>query len=431
MPKPVVSIVKHKNTYDSLREALELCGGLKGFNKSDKILIKPNLVAWDFDLPFPPFGVITTTSVIFALVQILAEEGFTDITVGEASLPLRKKIGEAIYRELGYEKLKEKFGVKLVDFNEEKFEEVDFGDFKLFIAQHALKADKVINVPVLKTHNQAKVSLGLKNMKGCLNRKSKIYCHNKDRDLNHIFPRIIEKVPVALTVIDGIFVLEKGPAFTGKAYRKDIIVASRDAFACDVVGANLLGYDAGEVPHLQYFAGRHRRKTSLSEIEIRGEDISQHKIFLEYDWEWMEDNSGPVGFKKRGITGLVVRKYDNTLCTGCSRLYNPMLILLMSAYKGKPFPGIEVLSGKIQKAAEGFEKTVLFGNCSCVLNKNNPNIKKAIPVKGCPPNLKEFEKIMKEEGIECDYSEYVKYRHYIFDRYAGKEGFDMGLYVKR
>ena len=70
MTKPVVAIVKHDDTYKSVKEALELCDGLKGFSSSDKILIKPNLVAWDFDLPYPPYGVITTSAVMFALVQI-------------------------------------------------------------------------------------------------------------------------------------------------------------------------------------------------------------------------------------------------------------------------------------------------------------------------------------------------------------------------
>jgi len=44
----------------------------------------------------------------------------------------------------------------------------------------------------LKTHNQAKVSLGIKNMKGCLNRKSKMFCHGAERDLNHTFPHIFD-----------------------------------------------------------------------------------------------------------------------------------------------------------------------------------------------------------------------------------------------
>jgi hypothetical protein len=102
----------------------------------------------------------------------------------------------------------------------------------------------------------------------------------------------------------------------------------------------------------------------------------------------------------------------------------------MSAYKGEPFPGIEVLTGKRQKASPGFEKTILFGKCAYVENKDNPNIKKAIAIKGCPPDLGEFVRLLNEEGIQCDYNQYVQYRHYIFNRYQGMEGFDMGLFIK-
>jgi len=428
MTRPVVSLVKYADPYGSLKKAIDLGGGLFGFNKEDKILIKPNIVAWDFDLPFPPFGVVTTSTVVSALVRILAEEGFRNITIGEASRPVPKTQGRAIYRDLGYETLKERYGVELVDFNEEKFEPVDFGDFTLNIAKKALEADKIINLPVLKTHNQCRVSLGIKNLKGLLDRKSKIFCHNVDLELDHVFPRIIEKVPVALTIIDGIFALEKGPGPTGKAYRKDLLVASRDPLACDVVGAALMGYPAGEVPHLKYFAGRHGRSTDLADVEVRGEEVEKHRFSIPYDWEWTPEDTGPVGFAKRGITGLAIRKYDSTLCTGCSSVYNPMLIMFMSAYKGEPFPGVEVVTGKKQVAAEGFEKTVLFGKCVSELNKDNPNIKKAVFIRGCPPDLKKFEKALQEEGIPCSYEDYVKYRHYIYSRYQEKDGFDLNLF---
>ncbi|MBF7082715.1 DUF362 domain-containing protein [Desulfallas sp. Bu1-1] len=431
MTKPVVSVVKFDDAYQSLRRALDLCQGLGDLNPGDKILIKPNLVSWDFDLPFPPYGVVTTSAVMWALVRVLAEEGFTGITIGEGPLMVPKTIGQAMYKELGYDKLKEKYGVKLVDFNEEKFVKVDCNGLELSLAEKVLEADKIINVPVLKTHNQAKVSLGIKNLKGCINRASKMFCHGKDIDLNYTFPHIAEKLPVALTIIDGVFSLAKGPGPTGKAERFNMLVASRDILAADVVGAALLGYKASEVEHLAYFAKRNGGSVDINDIDVRGEDVEKNAMFLDYDWEWTGDNTGPVGYAKRGITGLAVRKYDNTMCTGCSMLFNPVLIMLMSAYKGEPFPNIEVISGKVQTASPGFDHTVLFGMCPYKLNKDNPNIKNAIAIKGCPPDLREFEKAMQEVGVACDYNEYVKYRHYIFNRYKAEEGFDLGLFKIR
>lgn len=75
MSRPTVSLVRYEDPLASLRRAVELCDGLAGLRPEDRILIKPNLVFWDFDLPFPPFGVATTTVLVSALVRILAEAG--------------------------------------------------------------------------------------------------------------------------------------------------------------------------------------------------------------------------------------------------------------------------------------------------------------------------------------------------------------------
>jgi uncharacterized protein (DUF362 family) len=427
MAKAAVSIVKVTDVYESLQESLSLCNGLVGLNTHDRILIKPNIVSWDFDLPFPPYGVVTTSVVISALVRILAEHGFRNLTIGEGSLPGLSPDGDVVYEALGYKKLQERYGVKLVDFNKDEFVPTDYGDgFKIDIAKQALEADKIINVPVLKTHNQAKVSLGIKNLKGCLNKKSKKSCHGVgDEELSRTFPRIIDKLPVALTIIDGLYTLEKGPGPTGKAFRKDLLIASRDPFACDLVGTAILGYPAKEVAHLTNYAKSHGCSLELADYEVIGERVEDHQEYVTYDWEWSEGDTGPAGFEKRGITGLAIRKYDSSLCTGCSVQYNPMLILLSSAFKGEPFPKVEVVSGKQQLAADGFENTVLFGKCACHFNKNNPNIKKAIQLWGCPPDLEKFVEVLANEGIKCDYNEYVRFRHYLFGRYKESEGFNL------
>jgi len=429
MSKPVVALVRFTDPCRSLRKLLDLCDGLAGLDKNDRILIKPNLVSWDFDLPFPPYGVIVTSAVMHALVSVLYEEGFRRLTIGEGPLMIPKAMGRAMFTALGYDRLQEKYGVKLADFNEEKFETVNFGGLKLALARKVLEADKIINLPVLKTHNQCQVSLGIKNLKGCLDRKSKTTCHGKDLDLNHTFPRILDKLPVTLTVVDGVFALARGPGHTGEAVRKDLLLASRNTLACDVVGAELMGFRASEVEHLAYCAGLNAADTSLDGIEVRGEPLEKHRFSLEHDWEWTPENTGPLAFQKRGITGLAVRKYDSSLCTGCSMMYNPMLILLMSAFQGAPFPAVEVITGKRQKAAPGFDYSVLYGKCACSLNRDNPDIKKAIAISGCPPDLNEFMAALREVGINCDYNQYVAFRHHLVNRYKPENGFEPGLFT--
>ena len=80
-------------------------------------------------------------------------------------------------------------------------------------------------------------------------------------------------------------------------------------------------------------------------------------------------------------------------------------------------------------ASPVFEHTVLFGHCSCRLNKDNPEIKQALPVKGCPPDLKQFDEALRGIGITCDYTEYIKYRHYLHQRYKKEDGFNPGYFT--
>jgi uncharacterized protein (DUF362 family) len=73
-----------------------------------------------------------------------------------------------------------RYGAKLVDFNSEPFEEVQLEKIKVKISRWALESDFLINLPVLKTHRQTKVSLGMKNLKGCLAIESKKKFHKHD-----------------------------------------------------------------------------------------------------------------------------------------------------------------------------------------------------------------------------------------------------------
>ena len=124
------------------------------------------------------------------------------------------------------------------------------------MAQEALEADFLIDMPVMKTHGQATASLGIKNLKGALKIAGKKKCHDPKRHLEFNFPIVAEKLAPKLTVIDGIYVLEKGPLHFGNAYRKDLIIASRDMLGADIVGAVIMGLNPKDIKHLNFFASR-------------------------------------------------------------------------------------------------------------------------------------------------------------------------------
>ena len=101
----------------------------------------------------------------------------------------------------------------------------------------------MIDVPVLNTHAMTKVSLGMKNLKGCLSMNSKKKFHMAD--LEEMIALLNTQIPPQLTVIDGIYGMEKGPLSMGQAHRMNLIMASQDVLSCDMVGAAVLGIDPG------------------------------------------------------------------------------------------------------------------------------------------------------------------------------------------
>ncbi|MHB1419693.1 MAG: DUF362 domain-containing protein [Bacillota bacterium] len=427
MSKPVVSLVKYQDPDASLREAIAIVDGLKNLRPEDNIVIKPNLVGYDLEYPVP-YGAMVTSKLMEALVKLLAEHGFNNLTIAEG-LPNMEPVTLQTMEAAGYGKLVERYGVKLVDLLEDKFTTKQFVDCKLEVANTILEADKIINIPVLKTHGACQVTLGIKNLKGVLSMNSRKVCHSAEpeRDLDLTFNQVIDILPVALTIIDGVYSMPKGPGPSGEAFRKNLLLASLDTYAADVVGAEIMGWQVKDVGHLKVYAERHGRSMELSDVEVLGEKMVDHveKKRLQNLADWLPDNTGPKGFAKRGITGLAFRLHDNTLCTYCAGSYGLMLVALMSAFKGEPFPNMEVLSGKRMLAAPGFDHTLLFGKCPIHANKDNPNIKNAIKIKGCPPDLDSFVVEMAKLGIEMDMKQMDSFRAYMHKKGLQTPGLDM------
>jgi len=428
-----VSIVQYRPDSASLKKSIDLCGGFNGLKPSDRVLIKPNLLGWDDEYPIAPFGVYTTTRLVEDLIIALKEFGCADISVGEGSVVMKKGIGtKHAFEGLGYNDLVQKHGIKLIDFNDSAYRKFTFhDDLALAIAEEALDADFLIDFAVMKTHAQSKVSLGIKNLKGCIDLASRRLCHHPGLSLDYCFSHIADFIKPDLTIIDGIYALERGAFHFGNAYRKDIIVASRDILGADITAAALMGIDPVEVAHFNYYAERNKGDMDPGAYELAGEKPGDHTAPLKWDWHWTDDNTGPGPFAKMGITGTAIPKYDETLCTGCSTLANTINILVMSAFQGRPLPAVEILNGKRMLARPGYDRTVRLGNCIIRANRDNPNINEAVPVKGCPPTVEDLVAALRESGLDVKPEAYTGYLKQQSEKYEGKEGYDRSLYRAR
>ena len=428
--KPVVSLNRYRSSPDSLKDLIRGCGGFDFLKPRHRVFVKPNLVALDDRYPMPLYGVFTTTRLVHDMVVLLKEFGVDHITIGEGSVR-GKGFGVStlgIFKALGYPLLEERYGVKLLDMLEGPFQEIEFGDFSLEIARPILETDFLINMPVLKTHNQAVLSLGLKNLKGSLSLKSRKFCHGRDRSLDHHLSLFVEKVTPALTVLDGIYGLEKGPFYLGKAVAMNAMAASRDPLALDVAGARLAGMDPAGVPHIREYARRHNRSLDPGFYDLRGTPLRELERPLKWDNTWNEGNTGPKAWDRLGIRGVSLPKYDETLCTGCSGLYGPILTMIMASYTA-PLNEIEILTGKKMKPSGKANRTMLLGNCMIRENRKDPAVKDALFVKGCPPSVESVFEALGRCGVKAREDIYAGFRQTLVDRYKGKEGFDESFYT--
>ncbi len=432
-----VSIIRYEKPLESIRKAIDKCGGLNNLPSAAKVFIKPNVVFWTRSVPFPKWGVVTTSRVVQDMVTLLKERGVDRITIGEGTVTFHPKdfaTSAHAFETLGYMELAKRFGVRVINVFERPFEKVDLGDgVHLKFNSDYLESDFVVDLPVLKTHAQTVVSLGIKNLKGLIDVNSRKKCHSADpaRDLHWMVAKLARTLPESLTVLDGIYTNERGPGFDGKMRRSNLLIASRDILAADKVGAKILGYDTTRVPHLAHAARSAGRPADLSDVEVLGESIESVAMNLDYAFAYNEDNTLPLPMAKKGIKGIAYPKYDLSICTYCSYLTGVVLTSIAYAWKGEPWDDVEVLTGKMMTPTPGRKNTILLGKCLYEAHKNHPNIQNMTAIKTCPPSATAIVKALHEAGIDVNpaiFENLETLPEFFMSRYEGKAEFDESLF---
>jgi uncharacterized protein (DUF362 family) len=408
MKKKLVSIVKYEKPLESVRKAVDLSHGLDHLTQHAKVFIKPNIVFWTKATNFPKYGVITTSRIVEDMVVLLKERGIDDISIGEGTVlrdPKDMQTQLHAFEALGYGKLRTRYGVNSINIWQRPFEKVDLGDgVEVNFNTDILHSDFVLDLPVMKTHSMTIVSLGIKNLKGMIDIPSRKKCHNThpEKNLHFWVSRLADKMPPIFTLIDGIYTAERGPNIDGRMHRSNLLVASADVLSADMVGAKVLGYEPSAVPHLLHAARRQQRPLDLSDIRIAGEPIESVAKPHGYSFDYNEDETLPMPMENMGIRGLSYYKYDLSLCTYCSGITSTVLAAIAKAWKGEPWDDVEILSGKAMAPDRGKKKTILFGKCMYQANKDHPDIREMIAIKGCPPKPESIYKALQKAGIEVD-----------------------------
>jgi len=230
-----------------------------------------------------------------------------------------------------------------------------------------------INLPKLKTHSMAGVTLGIKNQWG--------YPQHEDRGKDHNYNLhsklidVYEYIKPDITIIDGIEGMIHGhyppTAWEDQLVKQfNILIGGRDTLAVDVVGARVFGLTIDEIPHLKIAHERGLGEGDLNKINVFGKDLKNYKE--KYEWDLLQEFPEDVK----------IIKGKELLCReGCQN--NPLALLQLLAYDypEKFKGGWFLVMGKghddnlvEQMKNEGFTKGLVAGYCA--INEVGEKLKK-------------------------------------------------------
>ena len=368
-----VSVVKTRRTPDeneieqAVRTAVGLMGGLADLVRAGAlVLIKPNLVA----VPdHQRSGACTSPEVCKALANMVRELRGRPIIAESSAVGVDT---EKVIEKMGYQRLREE-GYEVIDLKATPTVKLQIPNGKALTHvttfELVTKADVIISVPVMKTHDQCEVTLSLKNLKGLeadrdKKRMHKVGVNEGVSDINSVFKP-------ALAVIDGIWAQEGLGPMWGLPVEMDLIIASRDLVAADAVTGVIMGFEPHEVLVTRCAEARGLGTADLSQIHVVGEPIQAvQRRFL----RMIED----ARLRMEGFTLI----HAHGTCTGCRNGVMSSLFDLKNQGLLDHVKGLTILTGDGESPKDVSEDHLLVVGVCCPRDLKRSKRY----VKGCPPN---------------------------------------------
>jgi uncharacterized protein (DUF362 family)/ferredoxin len=240
-------VLQHCDSYEHarVREAILLLlkplGGMGAFVRAgERILLKPNMLS----VKSPDQAVTTHPSVVRAVAELVREAGGR-VLIGDSP-----GIGgfQRVAGRSGIARAAAESGAELVEFDAT----VDLpgcGTFRrITLARAYWEADKIINLPKLKTHEMMTMTCAVKNLFGAVVGAEKAGWHLKAGASRGQFARLLLEIyllkkPV-LNIVDAIVAMEGNGPGSGDPLQVGALIAGVNPVAVDVVAGRLAG-----IPH--------------------------------------------------------------------------------------------------------------------------------------------------------------------------------------
>jgi len=355
---PLVSVVECDETAEvteAFARAVSLCKADDIVTGGEAVLVKPNLHGSEGH---------TAEAVMEAACRWALEHRAGEVLLADGPYWALKEPRSYLER-CGLFRVAERLGIRAANLHDEPF--VKARDPSphlprgLRLSRPALDCDVLVNLPVMKTHFNALVSLGTKNLKGCVHPDDKRRIHAME--LNHGVAELPPLFRPALTVIDATTAMEGMGPSAGALLRMNLLIASRDVVTADAVACDLMGIAPEEVLHLRLAAEAGLGVSDLSAIKVVGADPDQHRRRFERPFEALAQQ----------VRDIEVR--TERACSGCTM--NILGALRALAGESERLPYDLVFAGLGEPPAGA----LLVGDCTRRYHAHHDS------VPGCPPSV--------------------------------------------
>ncbi|MCK5850690.1 MAG: DUF362 domain-containing protein [Kiritimatiellae bacterium] len=366
---PTVAVVKDTDPYNGTLEALKAID-LSPANGM-RVLVKPNAGR----IAKQGSGITTDPRVVAAVIDALKQAG-AFVSVGES--PITGVDTLAALEASGIAQTARERDCPILDMDQNTFVEVPIPDGiainSIKVCADVLEHDLVVSVPVMKVHMHTGVTLAVKNMKGCLWRRSKIDLHMlpaiegiNDKSLDVAIADMSSVLKPHLSIIDGTVGMEGLGPSAGTPKPLGVVVAGTDAFAADAAACVLMGINVFDIPHLRIGAERGYGSIDLNNINIQPDAWREFGSHFE---------SAPENLS---IEFPNVNVLDKNSCSACQSTV--LLFLQRHGHKlFDYFPADTPINIAIGKGHDDLpERTLCIGNCTIAHQS------KGLFVPGCPP----------------------------------------------
>jgi uncharacterized protein (DUF362 family) len=248
--QPSVSLLK-STSYDiallmgQIEQLLEPLGGISRFVKpGDRVLLKPNLLTG----ARPTKECVTRPEIVYCVAKLVQQAG------GKPFLGDGPAFGSArgVAKANGYLPICDELNIPIVEFKGKRYSTVGDNFNHLLLSKEVMEADVVINLPKVKSHMQLTMTLGVKNLFGCVPGKMKAWWHmeaGKDADrFGLMLVETARTIDPDLTIVDGILGHEGNGPSAGEPKELGVLAASGNVFALDQAMLAILKVDPESVP---------------------------------------------------------------------------------------------------------------------------------------------------------------------------------------